>query len=502
MTPRLRPYAVYEASGIEHLGHVPAHWDVRRLRNICELRVSNVDKHTKVGEIPVQLCNYVDVYKNDRIRAGMAFMAATATADEIGRFRLQLGDVLITKDSETWDDIGIPALVQEVDDDVVSGYHLALLRPDAVCLHGGFLFRAIESQNVARQLHVRANGVTRYGLSHEAIKSIRFPLPPRSEQASIVRFLDHVDRRIRRYIRAKEKLIALLEEQKQAVVHEAVTGRIDVRTGRPYPEYKDSGVKWLGDIPEHWRRARLKAMLYRPTRNGLFKKKEHFGTGVPLVNVADVYSDDFYIVASSLERVKAESDEIRRFRIQSGDIFFVRSSLKLEGTGRAGIATSCSTDTVFECHLVQARPDARRVNPRYLVVQLNSHAFRHYLISRANTVTMATVAQDTISSCPVVTPGRAEQDGAVEWIDRQLRQLSRVIEDANRQIVLLREYRSRLIADVVTGKLDVREVVAGFPEMDPLATEGDPVDSIDHRAGSNVAGERHAAAGGSVAAMV
>ena len=77
-------------------------------------------------------------------------------------------------------------------------------------------------------------------------------VPPLSEQAAIVRFLDHADRRIRHYIRAKQKLIALLEEQKQALIHEAVTGRIDVRTGRPYPAYKESGVEWLGTVPAHW----------------------------------------------------------------------------------------------------------------------------------------------------------------------------------------------------------------------------------------------------------
>ena len=77
-------------------------------------------------------------------------------------------------------------------------------------------------------------------------------LPPLPEQTAIVRFLDHADRRIRRYLRAKEKLIALLEEQKQALIQQAVTGQIDVRTGRPYPSYKDSGVEWLGEVPEHW----------------------------------------------------------------------------------------------------------------------------------------------------------------------------------------------------------------------------------------------------------
>ena len=91
--------------------------------------------------------------------------------------------------------------------------------------------------------------------------SFLLPIPPLAEQAAIVRFLDHADRRIRRYIRAKQQLIALLEEQKQAIIHRAVTGQLDVRTGRPYAAYLDSGVEWLGSAPEHWERRRLKTLL-------------------------------------------------------------------------------------------------------------------------------------------------------------------------------------------------------------------------------------------------
>ena len=251
-------YPAYKPSGVERLGDVPAHWEIRRIRTVAEMRVSSVDKHTKEGEFPVHLCNYADVYKNDRISPAMPFMNATASQEEIERFHLERGDVLITKDSETWDDIGVPALVAESADDLLSGYHLALLRPFRETL-GAFLARCLESKPVAYQFHVRANGVTRYGLTHTGIQSVRIPLPPLLEQRGIVRFLDHANRRIRRYIRAKEKLIGLLEKQKQAIIHQAVTGKIDVRTGQPYPAYKPSGVEWLGKVPEHWGRVSLGA---------------------------------------------------------------------------------------------------------------------------------------------------------------------------------------------------------------------------------------------------
>ena len=265
MISELHSYPVYRPSGALWLGDVPTHWEIRRLRTVAEMRVSNVDKHTREGEFPVRLCNYVDVYKNDIIAQAMFFMSATASQDEIERFRLGRDDVLITKNSEAWDDIGIPALVTETVDDLLSGYHLAILRPFKEII-GPYLARTLQSKAVAYQFHVRANGVTRYGLTHAGIQSVQIPLPPIPEQTAIVRYLNHVDRRIRRYVSAKRKLIALPEEEKQAIVNRAVTRGLD-----PNACLKPSGVEWLGDVPEHWEMRRSKRLfnprqeLARPT---------------------------------------------------------------------------------------------------------------------------------------------------------------------------------------------------------------------------------------------
>ena len=188
VTRGLDPDVPLKDSGVEWLGKVPEHWEVQRLRNAAHMRVSNVDKHTKEEEKSVRLCNYVDVYKNDYISEKMKFMQATATADEIERFCLEKGDVLITKDSETWDDIGVPALVIDPAADLISGYHLALLRPCRDKFSGEFLLRALQSKGVAYQFHIEAKGVTRYGLSHAGIKSIWLPTPPPPEQTAIVEY--------------------------------------------------------------------------------------------------------------------------------------------------------------------------------------------------------------------------------------------------------------------------------------------------------------------------
>ena len=230
----LDPTVRLKHSGIKWLGYMPAHWSVRRLRNTSLMRVSNVDKHKRDDEQPVRLCNYVDVYSNDRIHSELNFMHATATRDEIERFRLRCGDVLITKDSETWNDIGVPALVEDSRDDLLCGYHLALIRPSPKHLNSVYLFRTLQSVQVSRQFHVAANGVTRFGLSRNAVNSVYIPVPPVAEQVAIASFLDRANSDIDEAIKSAQQEIALLGEYRTRLIADVVTGKLDVREAVNY----------------------------------------------------------------------------------------------------------------------------------------------------------------------------------------------------------------------------------------------------------------------------
>jgi len=241
VTRGLDPYAPLKPSGIDWLGDIPEHWDVRRLRNVAALRVSNVDKHTKEGELPVRLCNYTDVYKNTVITTAMSFMAATATRDEIEAFRLQIGDVIITKDSEDWQDIGVPALVAESADDLVCGYHLAILRPRPNVVTGHFLLYALQCRGVVAQLSLAANGVTRYGLSHGAIKAISLPTPPADEQEPIAQYIDEATASLRTAIDTARREIDLIREYRARLIADVVTGKVDVRGLAPAEAPLDEG---------------------------------------------------------------------------------------------------------------------------------------------------------------------------------------------------------------------------------------------------------------------
>ena len=229
VTRGLNPDAPLKPSGVSWLGDIPEHWEVRRLCSMADISASNVDKHTKEGEIPVRLCNYTDVYAHDRIHDSMGFMQATATAEEIDRFRLAVGDVILTKDSEAPDDIGVPALVTETALDLVCGYHLTLLRPDPARAMGAFLLWALQHKGTAYQFHVEAKGVTRFALTYSGIKQARIPLPPLSEQIAIAGYLEGATANIASAIAQAEREIKLLNEYRTRLIADVVTGKLDVR---------------------------------------------------------------------------------------------------------------------------------------------------------------------------------------------------------------------------------------------------------------------------------
>ncbi len=163
VTKGIDPNTKTKPSSIEWLGDIPAHWEVRKLKYVAECFPSNIDKHKRDGEKEVRLCNYTDVYKNDFITNDMNLMVATATDEQIEKFSLKVGDVIMTKDSETANDIAVPACVIEDLENVVCGYHLSVLRPFSK-LVGEYLFRVLQCKPINIQFELCSNGVTRVGL--------------------------------------------------------------------------------------------------------------------------------------------------------------------------------------------------------------------------------------------------------------------------------------------------------------------------------------------------
>jgi type I restriction enzyme S subunit len=311
---KFKPYNAYKDSGIEWLGNIPTHWQVRRLKFFARVQLSNVDKKSVEGEELVRLCNYVDVYYNERITGDLDFMAATATSEQVRRFSLRSGDVLITKDSESWTDIAVPAVVTEDLPEVLCGYHLAHIRPGADC-EGTFLSRAFGAIGPRDQFQLAANGITRFGLGGDAIRAGVFAIPPLAEQRAIAAFLDRETAKIDTLVAKKERLIEILQEKRTALITRAVTKGLD-----PNVPMRDSGVEWLGEIPGHWDVVPLKHFLRAPLAYGVLKPDKYAGSdGVRLIRILDVESG--LVNEDQLEVISPElSSEFRRTILRADDL--------------------------------------------------------------------------------------------------------------------------------------------------------------------------------------
>ena len=376
-------------------------------------------------------------------------MHSTANTDEIERYRLERGDVLVTKDSETWDDIGVPALVSDSAPDLISGYHLALLRPHSEYVVGGYLFRALDSKGVSRQFHVQARGVTRYGLTHVGIKSVWLPVPPLPEQEAIVRFLDHADRRIQRYIRAKQKLIALLEEHKQALIHEAVTGRIDVRTGRQYLSYKDSGVTSLGTVPAHWQ--------VRAAKRYFRESDDRSETGSEeLLSVSHITGVTPRSDKKNITMFKAES-KVGYKLCAPGDIV-----VNTMWAWMAALGIARQTGIVSPSYAVYRPHVSSMLNGEYADLLLRSTAYKDEYVCRSTGIRSSRLRlyPEDFLRIGILCPPSEEQCSIVEFVDQASARTVRFIDRTYDEVARLEEYRARLIADVITGELDVREAAA------------------------------------------
>ena len=259
-TPLMSGEATVSRTGATSPGttKIPTGWSKAVLSDVVDIVLSSVDKKTVDGETPVRLCNYTDVYYNQFIRTGMTFMEATATEREIGKCRLEPGDVVITKDSEKYDDIGVPSLVRDQFDDLICGYHLGILR-SRPRTHGPFLFYAVSAKDVQEQFHSFANGITRFGLRKHDIGLVEVRLPSFTEQRAVAGVLAELDDRIE----LSRRMHATLEAMARAlfkswfVDFDPVRAKMERRDPKLPSEiadlFPDRLVESeLGEIPEGW----------------------------------------------------------------------------------------------------------------------------------------------------------------------------------------------------------------------------------------------------------
>ncbi len=441
-----KPYPQYKNSGTEWIGFLPAGWTVRKLKHIASIQFSSVDKHTLDGEDIVRLCNYVDVYKNDFIDEQLELMTASASRSEIAQFRLRKGDVLVTKDSEDWRDIAVPAFVDSDFNDVLCGYHLAQIRANDKLADGKFLFRAISARGINDQFRVLSNGITRFGLSKYGIDNGIFPLPPIDEQRTIAAFLDRETARIDGLVAKKQRQIALLQEKRVAVISHAVTKSLD-----PNAKMKPSGVDWLGDVPEHWETIRFKFLLELPLEYGANESAEFDDPSLPrFIRITDI-DESGNLRTDTFKSLPF--DVARPFLLKHGDLLFARSGATVGKTimyrEEWGLAA-------FAGYLIRARVNVRRILPSFATYYCQTSHYWDWLQNSYIQSTIQNVNAERYANMFLPLPTVEEQNAIVDYLNRETAHIDTMTAKIKQSIETLKEYRIALISAAVTGKIDVR----------------------------------------------
>jgi len=229
VTKGLDPLIPMKDSGIKWVGDIPENWDIKRLKFTTKFDLSTVDRHEYDNEIHVSISHYPQVYNNEIISSRTELEKGTCNEKELKKFRLKKDDVLITKDSETQDDIGVPVYIQDHFENAVCGYHIAQLSTDKNQILGSFLFRFIQSDFVNAYFETEANGITRFGLGRDSINNLRIVLPSLLEQKQIINFLNTKTSKIDSEILKIQSLIKKIQKYRKSIVSSIITGKIDVR---------------------------------------------------------------------------------------------------------------------------------------------------------------------------------------------------------------------------------------------------------------------------------
>jgi type I restriction enzyme S subunit len=434
-----KSYPKYKSAKVGWLGRIPAHWEERKLKYAASASPSNVDKDTVEGEKPVRLCNYTDVYKNEYIGSELDFMQATASPAEITKFKVKKGDVLVTKDSEEWRDIAIPAYITSDMNDTLCGYHLAQIRPNMSLMEGEYLFRAFSARGLNDQFRIAANGITRYGLDKYSLDNSLFLIPPIDEQRTIAAFLRQQTKCLDNLITKKQRQIELLEEKRAAFISYAVTRGLnhDVKM-------KDSGVQWLGEIPEHWEVNRAKVVFRE-------------------IDVRSSTGQEELLTVSHITGVTPRSEKtVNMFMAENfegyktcsaGDLVINTMWAWMGAMGitrRSGIVSPSYNVYRFR----GGGQEPKFYDFLFRTKKFISEVFCH---SQGVWTSRLRLYPEEFYEIRLPCPPLSEQSQIVANIERQTGDYDILQDKIQQSISRLLEYRTALISAAVTGKIDVRQ---------------------------------------------
>ena len=460
MIEGLKPYAEYKESGQEWLGKIPGHWELKLGQSAyLKRKVQNIGLKEKT----VLSLSY------GRIKVKPTDKQHGLVPESYETYQIVKAGNVIVRGTDLQNDRTSLRIGIARNDGIISSAYLCLEARASIIPKFGY--EILNAFDLTKAIYRYGSGL-RQNLDHGEIKRLPIFLPPIEEQAAIVRFLDHANRKIDGFIRAKRKLIALLGEQKQAIIHHAVTRGLN-----PDVPLKPSGIPWLGDIPAHWEVLRAKQVCSRivDCKN---RTPEHVSdTDFIVVRTTNIRHGLFSLTGSYSTDRRSYETWTERGAPKVGDVFFTREAPVGEACLVPDLKNLCMGQ-----RMMYFRPNPAVLDPEFLLHSIYGPIVRTYIEHVANGSTVGHLRLGQVTALPLLWCQLDEQRDIVRHIHRESAPLVTAISRTEREIALMQEYRTRLTADIVTGKLDVREAAAKLPELPVEAPQAGADEDVDDAA--------------------
>ena len=437
------------------MGEIPEHWTTAGVKREYEIQMGKMlqteAKASTDMEVPYLKAVNVQWYSVQTEDVQKMW----ASKGEIEQLAVLPGDLLVCEGGEG----GRAGIVTTIPGGFIiqNALHRVRSKKDAKTEFLQHLMRVISDSGWFEAINSKA---TIAHFTKEKFEALPIPVPSSEEQAAIARFLDHADEQIQRYIASKERLIALLEEERQALVHQAITRGLD-----PNVKLKPSGVEWLGDVPEHWS-IRTLGQIADSFRTGPFgsmlHQSDYIEGGIPVINPIHIRGG---VIAEDPSCSVSDPVAVRLsdYRLAKHDLVFSRRG----ELGRCSLVRDRETNWLCGTGSIRVRITYDGIDPEFVIQALQVQWVGEYLSHVSVGATMNNLNTGILKSIPILMPPLQEQGNILGHSTRQTSAIDVAMTSIRQMIGLLQEYRTRLIADVVTGQLDVREAAEELPTPEP-----------------------------------
>ena len=443
----MKKYDNYKDSGVEWIGKIPEHWDRIRIKSLVAIKVTDGPHET-----PQWIENGVPFISAEAIKGNKidldfkrGYISTEQHLEYCKKSKVLKNDILFCKSGST---TGKSALV-DTDVDFGIWSPLAIIRADKNKIDYKYLFQSIQSSLFQNQVETAWTFGTQPNIGMGALENLWIAIPTLEEQQSIANYLDHKTTQIDTLIAKKEQFISLLQEERTAVINQAVTKGLD-----PKVKMKDSGIEWLGEIPEHWEVKRMKYVIKTPLKYGANESAEDEILEDPrYIRITD-FGNDGKLRKNTFKSLSL--DKAENFLLEEGDILFARSGATV---GKTFFFKDYKGVACFAGYLIKASCDPMIMKSEFLYEFTNSSGYENWKQSIFQQSTIQNIGADKYNQLKIGVPPIAEQQKIIDFITSKINEIDTLISKSQQEIELLKEYKTALISEVVTGKVDVRDVI-------------------------------------------